>query len=359
MNVPAISVSVPGQQHGGVRVLENITPPGVAATAYPDEESWLKARRDYVTASNAAVICGVSSYKSKLALAMEMTSGEIHTSNMSERKKYFTHAMEPIIAQRACDELGDLSVVDPGGYTIWTNDAYPDMGATLDFVGYRKDRGFGVVQIKTHDPRRKTDWTRYLNDGTKEHIVPDDYLIQVQVEMACSGLPWAILAVFFSMDDMLIFEMDAKPEFHRLLAKQCSRFIDDLAAGIMPVADDSASSAKAIREAFPEGDGTTIDLGFQAYGWVSQMVEHQGIIDEHTTELNRLKNIVKQSMGTASQARGKGYRIALIDRSGSKGYLSVDEGLEQGLKDAGIPYVAKKGKSGSRALVFGLVDDDE
>lgn len=323
--------------------LAHILKPGIRTIECLDEAQWLSTRGERIGASNAAIICDLSNWGSRFSLAHELLGLEMPR-QVDEDQSYFTHAMEPLIANWYSVQTGH-AVIDPGRYTVWVNDAYPAQGATLDYIAYAgKDRGYGVLQIKTWNPFRKKDWA----NGIPTHIK-----IQVQQEMLCSGLEWGVVVVYFDTTDVRIFEMEANERFQVAIAEECDRFMADLAQGILPEPDAHPATKEALKALAPEDDGSIIDLGLQGREWFERIEQLEAEIDPLEKELEATKNRVRNAIGKASFATSEdyGYQFTYKKDSDGKGSIVLPLESEEQLKSAGILYNVVPGRRGARKLL--------
>lgn len=137
----------------------------------------------------------------------------------------------------------------------FTNPNVPGMGCTPDFIAdpWQGKQGQGVVQIKNVDYITYKRWREENGDEPSMQ-----YILQVQHELACTGLKWGVLAVLVGGNRLIIFTLDRHDGAIGKIEKAVTTFWQSVRDGIEPkaVADDY----EILREIYPETDGTTLDL---------------------------------------------------------------------------------------------------
>ena len=173
-----------------------------------ENKQWLYARRGGIGGSDAAVVLGLSHWKSPLQLYNEKI-GEGEPIAESE-PMFWGKTLEPLIRQRYADITG-YEVVIPN--TILRHPAHEWMIANLDGIA-NNDR---VLEIKT--ARIANGWGEA---GTDE--IPDIYMAQVQHYMSVTGLKQADVAVLIGGNDFRIYEIPADEEVQALMIEKEAEF---------------------------------------------------------------------------------------------------------------------------------------
>jgi len=146
-------------------------------TAKANTPEWLTARKSIIGASEVACILGLSKWSTPLGIYLDKLNPNI-TDDMTEWQEW-GHRLEDAIAQWVADKKGLTVLPSPG---LLQSTLYPWLGATPDRV---TDRG-EPVELKTSDRFMADQW----EDG-----VPDNYVIQVTVQMIVLGARRGYLAV--------------------------------------------------------------------------------------------------------------------------------------------------------------------
>jgi putative phage-type endonuclease len=158
-----------------------------------DREAWLEARKRYVTGSDIAALLGESKYKTRGQLLMEK-AGLADEWKGSEQTDIGLD-LEPAIAQIAARRWGwklervAQLIVDP---ECSFHASTPDYVVTSPF-------GHALVQIKMTTAQAQEDCKPRKNGAPSEAAfangVPLYHQLQLQSEMACTGLSWGAVLV--------------------------------------------------------------------------------------------------------------------------------------------------------------------
>ncbi|WP_120338099.1 YqaJ viral recombinase family protein [Cryobacterium soli] len=159
-------------------------------TATANTPEWLTARKSIIGASEVACILGLSKWSTPLGIYNDKLNPNI-TDDMTERQEW-GHYLEEPIAQWIRDKKNLVVLPSPG--LIQSID-YPWLGATPDRV---TDLG-EPVELKTSDSFMKDDWI----DGP-----PDNYLVQVFVQMICLGARRGYLGVLHGGNQFEFFPIE-------------------------------------------------------------------------------------------------------------------------------------------------------
>lgn len=167
--------------------------------------AWLEARRSGLGGSDAAVVLGLSNWKTPLQLYREKR-GETEAADLSGVSVVeWGNRLEPVIRQAYADRTGEtVRVLPPGSvlrhpqhdWMIGSLDGYTDSGKVLEIKTARSADGWG-------------------EPGSDE--IPEAYLVQVQHYLAITAYALADVAVLFGGSDLAIYQVPADPELHDLL----------------------------------------------------------------------------------------------------------------------------------------------
>lgn len=149
-------------------------------------EAWLKKRRNYLGASDAAAALGLSKWKSPLDVCLDKwgEAGEQQPNRYMVRGSILEPALRDLFASITWHTVtGEKFIVSPDHY--WMS-ATPDGEVTSAEIPTS-------LQIKTASKFARDAWGE---PGTAE--IPDQYYIQVQHEMCVSGAAETIVYVMFA-----------------------------------------------------------------------------------------------------------------------------------------------------------------
>ena len=193
-------------------------------------QDWLDVRRGYVTASDIGVLLGLSPWKSEATLADEKLNGTRQAETVPMR---LGTILEPLIAELVRERDGrDLRRF--GGMVIGEAGI---LAASPDFLD-----DAGLVETKFTTSRSR------FADG-----LPQDIEAQVQVQMGCTGIHRADVAVLAESELLPLFPMTFDPDLFAHLETVAADFLRRLAAG-GPFAHDAAS----LKAAYPVDNGAEL-----------------------------------------------------------------------------------------------------
>lgn len=319
-------------------------PAGVRWLPLNTRPEWLENRRAFICASEASAICDRNNYTSLFTLAQEKV-GAIEGSTFSAMKSVLTHATERVIDAAYREVFGEHAIIDPGEYCLVVNDDFPGCAATPDRLIWDPKRGsWGIGEWKTWNKFRRKDW----KDGPPMYIQ-----IQVQHQLMCSGLDWAVIGVLFGFDesDFQVFLIERDDAFIQANHAACVAFLEDCKNGIMPVVDASKSSMATLAILAPVDDGGIVILDDDEWAPIFNRVEElEDTIEPLQKELDGIKAKVKAHIGEKKYAIGSGYGWTFSTVKGSDGYLKVALSEKDMLDIHEIKYSEQKGKSPTRSL---------
>ena len=320
--------------------------PDVVVSVYPDEKSWLAARANLFTASDASILCNRNSFNGLLRLWYQKAGLVSDFASKYEQERTAGHYAEMGIAAWYADVTG-LYVVDPGSYCIITNEKYPGIGATLDRLQWSEDHhGPGVLELKNPSEFQRSEW----QDGN----IPEHANIQTQVQMLVCGLSWGSVACFIGGNKPLWTPVKANPRFQAAIVRAIARFRESLAKGVPPEPTGHETDKQTLDEVYPEDQDIVIDVGAslrEVYDELCEISEAKRPLEKREAQL---KSIVHAAMGPASRAIGTGYEFTLSRTVSDPKYVIAPHSLaeavlvHQGLTRAGIEYEVKGGTASSR-----------
>lgn len=279
-------------------VPEGVTGLPLLATPFDEREAWeprWKALRGAgIGASEAAAALGLDPWRSPLSLWLEKR-GELPGWGGNERS-YWGLALEEPIAQRFAEHTG---LVVRRADVLLAHPDHPWMRATPDrwFFGHVGDPG--VLELKCTDSRNEGEW--------EDDNVPDHYYIQVQWQLAVTGLRRAWIAVLIGGNTFRCVEIVRDDELIADLISAGQRFWESVVAGTEPPADGAASTTDALKERYPSAEeGRTIELGDELEGLLMRREVVRAGLDLAKAQSDEVDNRIRQLMGAAEIATVRG-----------------------------------------------------
>lgn len=188
------------------------------ATATMDRAAWLAERRNSIGASEAAAVLGVCRYRApidvwqhKLGLAPDTLE--------NEAMRWGT-LLEPLIASEYTHRTGREVTA---AQEFVRHPDHPWMTATLD--GIAGDR---LLEIKTASA-----WAREWGDEDTDQI-PDNYMVQVHHQMACTGHARADVAVLIGGQRLRVYEVERNDDLIGAMLEREREFWDHVRSRTPP-----------------------------------------------------------------------------------------------------------------------------
>jgi putative phage-type endonuclease len=248
--------------------------------------------------SDAAVVLGISPFKSRLQLWTEKVSKKIPE---SEDALIFQigNALEPIIANKYTKTTGRKLEVRPQK----THPEYPFIMGNIDREIVGDKRGPGILEIKT-----KGAWINWHEDD-----IPPYYMAQIQHYLSIYGYDWASFAVL-DLGTRKITHIDIERD-----NKQITNIIDEekkfwklVEIGVPPEVEGSKACGEFLREYYKQSEDVTIDLigNKDATKWAMILRDIKSQIKLLDAKETECKNHLMSIVGSAEKALGNNYKIS-------------------------------------------------
>jgi putative phage-type endonuclease len=145
-------------------------------------EEWRKVRKNGVGGSDIGAICGVNKYSSPIMVYMDKLG--LYEKNFDNEAMKAGRKIEPVLAEWFTEETGFKTRKSNFMYQ------HPQQEwalANVDRFILSKEKGMGILEIKTASEYVKEDWAG--ND------IPFSYDLQLQWYLHITGLTWGAFAV--------------------------------------------------------------------------------------------------------------------------------------------------------------------
>jgi putative phage-type endonuclease len=268
---------------------------GGAPTVLGDpRERWLARRREIpVTASDVPAILGVDPRRGAFAVwAEKMGFVEPEDKPWMRRGRRF----EGPIAEEYAEETG-RPVFAPDPFEIITHPDIPWIGCTLDretegsVAHPAPGPGRAPLELKNVSGLKAKEW----RDEPPRH-----YLLQVQVQMACTRAQWASLAALIG--GLSIAWVDV-PRHDRVLAammRRLERFRWHVQTKTPPEADALPGTSAVLAALYAEENGKTVDLPADAVDLAEALARARYDVGVARTAERQAANKLKALMGKAT-----------------------------------------------------------
>ena len=222
-----------------------------------DQIHWHELRSKHIGASDIAALFGMSPFTTRWQLWMEK-SGKLPPEDLSDNKAVQAGTyLESGIANWAAHRW-DMTIEKVADY--YTVDDCPGMGASLDF----KTDGDHPVEIK---------WSAYGNGWEYEGDVitsaPDNYILQVQHQMACTGAEYGWLIALLRNEPRRM-KVPRSREIISTIKSHVTAFWDSVRAGEEPPVDFDKDGEAVVRL-----------LDFVPMSEVTLTTEHAGLFKKY------------------------------------------------------------------------------
>lgn len=210
-------------------------------------EAWHQIRSKHIGGSEISGLWGVQAGWGMSAFTLHMVkSGRIPAPPVDSgpgSRIWFGIKKEPLIASMAAELYG--WALQKGSYNI--DDTTPGMGASIDYIitepGPEEVKlgfsGPGVLQIKNSDAIEfRRSWT--------EDEPPFSILLQLQHEIACSGLSWGVIVPEVGGNSLPAFRYAARERTITMIREKVTEFWQRVRDHKPPHVDGSDSTADAL-----------------------------------------------------------------------------------------------------------------
>lgn len=279
---------------------------------------WLAERAKRITSTDMAVILGIHPWRSESEVWLEkMGRGEPFEPNIAMRKGTALEQLIRIlwVENVRMENLNHLQAPSSERQMVFTNSDYPLWLASLDGQLFEpKDDGppLGTFEAKHSDNDRwkhvDGEWFPWGENGSSD--IPDYHMTQVQVGLACSGLPeWDMGAIL--KNEFRHFRGPAIPDVISGLYEHAEKWWRDyVTANRMPPADGSKGMDRALISIFPRNMEKELMSANAAQTGLAEQLRNCRILrkaaaDRETQVIQQLK----QEIGTGAGIRGVDWSI--------------------------------------------------
>ncbi len=275
-----------------------------------DELQWHLNRQKGIGGSDAAIILGLSPWKSRLQLyhekVDEITQDKIDNNNIRFK---LGHVLEPMIAEEYSNKTGRGLV----SRTQRIHSLFPWMVGNIDREIVKSERPKpGILEIKTKGA--------FVNWHDED--IPPYYHSQIQHYMAVYDYTWASFAVLdFNKFEITITDVERDDKFIENLIMEEAKFWDLVENRTPPKIEPTKSCEEFLREYFDKSEPITIDLRYNEQATILADTLEDIKISKKELEQTELecKTFFMNEMKTAEKAIGDGYTITWkTDRDSEK-----------------------------------------
>ena len=232
-------------------------------------------RTTYMGSGDAAAACGVSRFTTPMDVYLAKRGEPSDVDNFPIR---FGTWNEPLVLAEFERKTG-LKVADRQKHMRHPD--YPHIGATVDGITFL-DSGNAVVEAKTTSLR--------YDD------LPDDIMVQVQEQLAVSGLKLAFVPVLFSGRDFKVFEVEANSDWQSTILSKMDALWGCVLAGTPP----PAITLSDVNNLFPHDFGGSLEATRETFEQWLQIKKVKGTLADLQEQKQVLEMAIKATMGDNS-----------------------------------------------------------
>ena len=256
----------------------------IANTKTMPYQDWLDYRKQGIGGSDAAVVCGISRYKSPVELWMEKT-GQMPAQEAGEAA-YWGTQLEGLVRAEFTKRTG---IQVEHRMELLRSEGHPFMQADLDGTCVHPEFGPCIFEAKTASAFKAGEW----EDG-----IPDEYFLQVQHYMAVTGYQGTYIAALIGGNTFRWKFIPRDEEVIALLVQLEADFWQHVQSETPPPLDGSSASARFLAERFPNSmSNSRIELPNQAEQLIHQYDEASQQIKLLTERKQEAENLLKEMLG--------------------------------------------------------------
>lgn len=264
-----------------------------------EDEEFLIQRSKGIGGSDAAVVLGISPFKSRLQLWNEKVSKKIDQESGDALIFQIGKALEPIIANKYAKKTGRKLEIRP----LKVHPEYPFIIGNIDREIIGDEKGPGILEIKT-----KGAWINWHSDD-----IPPYYMAQVQHYLSIYGYKWAGFAVL-DLGTRKVTHTDIERD-----DKQIAKIIDEekkfwklVETRVSPEVDNSKVCGEFLKEYYGQSEDITIDLieNKEATKWAMLLRDIRNQEKLLNIQEIECKNHLMSIVGCAEKALGNNYKIS-------------------------------------------------
>ena len=247
-------------------------------------EEWLEYRKRGIGGSDAAVVCGISRYKTPVELWMEKTN-QLPPQEAGEAA-YWGTQLEGLVRAEFTKRTGiDVARVNQ----ILQSETHPFMLANLDGVCTHPDYGPCGFEAKTASAYKAGEW---------EDAIPDEYQLQIQHYMAVTGYEGFYIAVLIGGNTFRWRFVKRDEELISMLTELEADFWARVEQELPPPLDGSDASAKFLAGRFPDSvPRSQIALPDAAASLIRQYDTACERLKAITEQKQEAENLLKEMLG--------------------------------------------------------------
>ncbi len=272
------------------------------------QDEWLALRKQGIGGSEAPAIAGAVDWGSPMSVYLNKL-GLVENDLSNNESVEWGNRLEVPVTEKVEEVTGH---VVSHRQTFCSHPEFPWMLATLDGLTIDDAGEQGLVEIKTTGAWRAKTW----RDDVPLHV-----FVQVQHDLAVTGLPWAVVGVLIGGQKFELHHVARDDAYiAQLIDLERDFYENHLVPQIPPAIDGSKASEKALAILFPADDGTELTTDNPALEMAARRyLDYKAECSRAEKEKRAAANEIKALLGMAERATiGGKYRATwkTIERAG-------------------------------------------
>lgn len=265
----------------------------LADTTDMPRDEWLARRRNGIGGSDAAALCGLSRWQSRLEVWAEKTGVMGELERETEAMRWGT-LLEGVVRQEVAERTGvDIRPL----HWLLAHPDRPWQQANVDGLACVDVNDLGIYEGKTSGTFAADEWAH--------DEVPDQYVLQGQHYLAVTGLPWVLYGVLIGGQRLEVRKVDRDEELIEDLTRIEEQFWHDhVEAGIPPEPDGSKACTDLMGKLWDAKAGSVLTVDPDE---VADLIGERALaIEEETAAGERraaAENRLKALLGEHEEAR--------------------------------------------------------
>lgn len=270
----------------------------LANTSDMTREEWLKERTHGIGGSDAAVILGLSKWKTSFELWLEKT-GEIIPEETQSEAAYWGTMLEDMVAKEF--ELRTGKKVRRRN-AMFRHPEYPFLIANIDrmVVGEKS-----ILECKTTSAYNAEEW--------KDDEIPDPYIVQVQHYLGVLGEEYqkAYIAVLIGGQKFVWKEVTRDDELIDMIFQAERHFWHEyVEKNVPPALDGSSAAEEYLKKRYSKAEeGKAIDLKNEYKDKIEELLSLKETIKELDERAKTLENEIKNELKDAEVGFVQNYQV--------------------------------------------------
>lgn len=275
-------------------------------------DEWLAERRLGIGGSDAAAVCGLSPWRSRVQVYLDKL-GLVEDTEETERMRW-GNLLEDVIAREYAEREGVK--VQRRRQSI----AHPEhhwMRANIDRAIVGQASGVGILECKNVDRFAAKEFGEAGTDA-----VPEYYLLQVVHYMAVTGYGWGRLAALIGGNELRVYEIPRDDELIGNLIEVERRFWEDhVLARLAP----EPTSAEDVSLLYPQDNGRPMLATAEAIAACKKLVYVKDLIKRLSETQDACELTIKRTIGpNANMLVGDDGKTLLSWKSQSRKGIDTD-----------------------------------